>query len=87
MRYGKIPSPEVQERLRRSRQEVKELTRRELRCPHCNFLMDYVYSDMQGHRESKCQKCKRSVILNMAYFRTVKRKYYPRVRWSTPPIR
>lgn len=87
MRYGKLPSAVIRERLRQSKEECKELTRRELRCPHCGFLMDYVYSDMQGHLESKCQNCKRISIMNMAYFRTVKRKYYPTYQRVTTPIR
>lgn len=84
---GKLPSPETMEKVRRSKQECEFLTKREVRCPHCGFLVDYVFSDVSGHREIKCRKCKRSTIMNMAYFRRVKRKTYPTYRRRMQPIR
>ena len=80
-------SPEMREKVERSEKECEALTKREVRCPYCGFLMDYVYSDVSGHRQVKCRKCKRATIMNMAYFRRVRRKYYPEYRRSIPPIR
>ena len=69
--------PEILAKVKLSEEESEGLILRELRCPHCNFLIDTLYSDASGHRRTKCPKCKQITIMNMAYFRRVKRKYYP----------
>lgn len=61
---------EVQQRLDMSESETSELTVRDLRCPNCKFLVDKLYSDISGHIQIKCPKCKNVYILNVAYFRT-----------------
>jgi len=80
-------SPEVSEKIRKSEAECDDLTLRDVHCPHCGFLLDQVYSDASGHRQIRCRKCKTVTIMNMAYFRRVKRKYYPEFRRTYPPIR
>jgi len=61
---------EVFRKLESSEAEVTQLTLRDLRCPNCRFLIDKVYSDIQGHMQVKCPKCKNAYIMNLAYFRT-----------------
>ena len=75
MRYvSKQPiSQVIMKKLILSKQEVASLEVRDLRCPYCSFLVDRIYSDATGHKESKCPKCKRVTVYNMAYFRKVKR--------------
>lgn len=75
MRYQreKPISEEIRKKLYRSRIECSMLEKRDLRCPYCGFLIDRIYSDAAGHRESKCEKCKRITVFNMAYFRRIKR--------------
>ncbi len=68
--------PEILERVKLSAEECQDLSMRELRCPYCNFLLDLIFSDAAGHRKSKCPKCKQVTIMNVAYFRRVKRKIY-----------
>lgn len=63
---------EVFEKLEMSKTEVTELTLRDLRCPNCRFLIDKIYSDIQGHMQVKCPKCKNAYIMNVSYFRTKK---------------
>lgn len=63
----------IMKKLILSKKEVIKLEVRDLRCPYCNFLVDRIYSDAAGHRESKCPKCKKVTIYNMAYFRKIKR--------------
>lgn len=61
---------EVFRKLKSSEAEVTQLTLRDLRCPNCRFLIDKVYSDIKGHMQVKCPKCKNAYIMNLAYFRT-----------------
>ncbi len=66
-------SKAIMKKLILSRKEVSQLDIRDLRCPYCNFLVDRIYSDAAGHRESKCPKCKKVTVYNMAYFRRIRR--------------
>ena len=66
-------SKAIMKKLILSRKEVSQLEVRDLRCPYCNFLVDRIYSDAAGHRESKCSKCKKVTVYNMAYFRRIRR--------------
>ena len=53
-----------------SEQETVDLTERDLRCPHCRFLITKVFSDTTGHMRVRCNKCKRMYIMNLQFFRT-----------------
>lgn len=66
-------TPEVQKRLLQSRIEAETLKERDLLCPVCGYRIQRIYSDAIGHLSVKCQKCKSINILNLAYFRRVKR--------------
>lgn len=66
-------APEVQKRLLQSRIEAETLKERDLLCPVCGYRIQRIYSDAVGHLSVKCQKCKSINILNLAYFRRVKR--------------
>lgn len=73
---SKRKSPETVEKLlSMSRIESDTLKERELRCPICNFKLEMVFSDARGHFRIKCPKCKETLVLNVAYFRTMKNKY------------
>lgn len=65
--------PEREKRLLLSRMEAESLEERDLRCPACGFRIQTLYSDVSGHLRVKCPKCKGVYVLNLAYFRTVKR--------------
>ena len=39
--------------------------RRELRCPDDGHLLGYVYGDVDGYVETKCQRCKRITIFHL----------------------
>lgn len=56
-----------------SRVEAEDLQERDLLCPVCGFRIQTLYSDVSGHLRVKCPKCKGIHILNLAYFRRVKR--------------
>lgn len=72
-RYGRLTS-EVAEKIRKSREEVKKLQGRELRCPVCGFRLEGVYGITSGIVQVKCRKCKLEEPLNLAYFRRIKPK-------------
>ena len=74
---SKIPitiSDENYKKLLLSEEETKSLKVRELRCPKCGFLIQKVYSDATGHISVKCTKCRQISIINVAYFKKLKRK-------------
>ena len=75
-RYGTL-SPDVADKIRRSREEVKQLNGRELKCPVCGFRIEGIYGITSGILQVKCRKCKLEEPLNLAYFRRMKRRQLP----------
>ena len=71
-RYGKL-TPEVAEIILKSREEVKSLKGRTLKCPICGFRLEEVYEIASGYVHVKCRKCKLEEPLNLAYFRRINR--------------
>ena len=59
-------TPEVQQRLLKSRIEAQTLKERDILCPVCGYRIQRVYSDATGHLSVKCQKCK-SININELY--------------------
>ena len=71
-RYGSL-TPEVAEKIRRSREEVKKLKGRALKCPVCGFRIEEIYGITMGIVHVKCRKGKLEEPLNLAYFRRIYR--------------
>ena len=71
-RYGQL-TPEVAEIILKSREEVKSLKGRTLKCPICGFRLEEVYEIASGYVHVKCRKCKLGEPLNLAYFRRIKK--------------
>ncbi|HCT17490.1 MAG TPA: hypothetical protein DIW36_09015 [Ruminococcaceae bacterium] len=59
--------------MRKSREEVKKLKSRTLRCPVCGFRLEEIYELTSGYVQVKCRKCKLEEPLNLAYFRRIKK--------------
>ena len=72
-RYGSL-TPEVAEKIRKSREEVKKLKGRALKCPVCGFRIEEIYGIAMGIVHVKCRKCKLEEPLHLAYFRRIYRK-------------
>ncbi len=72
-------SDDILSKLAKSKQEAEGLAKRNIRCPFCGFLIDKVYSDISGHKEIFCRKCKRKYIINLGYFRRHKQQPYFRI--------
>lgn len=72
-RYGHL-TPEVAEKIRKSREEVQYMEGRELKCPVCGFRIEEIYGISAGIVHVKCRKCKLEEPLNLAYFRRLKTK-------------
>ena len=81
MRLQTQVAPEIQKRLLLSRVEAESLKERDILCPTCGFRIQRVFSDATGHLSVKCQKCKNVHILNLAYFRRIRRNGYGRNCW------
>lgn len=71
-RYGNL-TPEVAEKIRKSREEVKKLKGRALKCPVCGFRIEEIYGITMGIVQVKCRKCKLEEPMNLAYFRRIYR--------------
>ncbi len=71
-----VRSRDVNDRLLLSRVEAASLRERDLLCPKCGFRIQTIYSDAQGHLRVKCPKCKQINILNLAYFRIIKKRQW-----------
>ena len=49
-----------------NRSELSErIYERELKCPECNYLVAYAFSDAKGHLKIKCRKCKAILVLDL----------------------
>ena len=72
-------SPAVMLKLLKSKPETEHLAMRDIRCPFCGFLVEKVFSDISGHKQIYCKKCKQEYVINLGYFRRQKRKPYFRV--------
>ena len=72
-RYGHL-TMDVAEKIRKSREEVKKMKGRELKCPVCGFRIEGIYGITSGIVQVKCRKCKLEEPLNLAYFRIIKRE-------------
>ena len=71
-RYGSL-TPEVAEKIHKSREEVKKLKGRALKCPVCGFRIEEIYGITMGIVHVKCRKFKLEEPLNLAYFRRIYR--------------
>ena len=69
-------TPDIKRKLLLSRMEAASLTERDILCPVCGFRIQRVYSDATGHLSVKCKKCKNIHVLNLAYFRKIRRNGY-----------
>lgn len=71
-------TPEKERLLLLSLEEVQSLKKRPLKCPECQFTIQYIYEDARGHVSVKCKKCGGTYIVDMEKFRTLKipKRYY-----------
>ena len=69
-------STDVQQKLRKSKDETAGLSMRDINCPLCGYLVERVFSDISGHKMVYCKKCKEEYPVNLGYFRRQKRRCY-----------
>lgn len=69
-------SEEIAYKLALSLAEVEGMEAKSLLCPICDFRIEDVYEDKSGHVKVKCKKCKNELVLNLAYFRRMRRYRY-----------
>lgn len=70
---------EAKLKVEKSFKECETLQERTVRCPYCANPLAVVFSDAVGHQRYKCNKCKSETVINLAYFRTIKRAKHPYV--------
>ena len=75
-RYGEL-DPVQTYLIHRSRREAARVERRDIKCPACGFAMTKVSNDLSGYASYKCNKCKFSSPIGLAYFRKAKRASKP----------
>jgi DNA-directed RNA polymerase subunit RPC12/RpoP len=72
---------EVYRKLILSFEECTSMPERQLKCPYCSHYIEGVFADTIGHVRVKCNKCKAEMVLNVAYFRRI-RKYLQKSRYK-----
>lgn len=73
-RYGQL-TPEVAEKIRKSREEVKKLRSRTLRCPVCGFRLEEIYELTSGYDSGQVPQMQVEEAAESRLFQTVKKKY------------
>ncbi len=63
------PSPEMQAKIRRAVEAVRNQPRRVIKCPYCSHSGLIVFADATGHVQTKCKLCDREVILDVVNMR------------------
>lgn len=53
--------------------ESKDLNQRDIRCPYCNQKIQSVFEDAKGHLSVKCSRCGKILVINLEYFKSIKR--------------
>lgn len=72
-RYGRL-TPEIEQKILKSREEIQKMQGRALKCPVCGFRLEEIYGISNGYVHVKCRKCKLEEPLNLAYFRKLRSK-------------
>ena len=67
-------SPEVIDKLLRSREDAKDVNKKVITCPICGCRIIELYAKDKPLLDVKCRKCKFTGPLNTAYFRRQRRR-------------
>lgn len=67
------PSDELLMKIQCARECIRNKTRREIRCPYCKRIACIVYADSTGYIETKCEKCKQTIIIDLINMRKLKK--------------
>lgn len=59
-----------QEKLKRSAEGIESLELRPIKCPKCNRIQFYAYSDCTGHTRFLCHRCKDEYTISYRDFHT-----------------
>ena len=84
-KYGTM-DPDLLACLEESKKMAEGEELRLIKCPQCGFILMKVIGRNHVIVKVKCQKCKFCEVMDIALFRTVKRRgYRPMIRYSTRP--
>ena len=68
-------SPEVINKLLRSREDAENIDKKIINCPICGCRIIELYAKDKPLLDVKCRKCKFTGPLNTAYFRRQRKRY------------
>ncbi len=64
-----VPSQEMMMKINRAIEAVATQTERKIKCPLCLHNTIIVYQDTRGHVKTKCNRCRKSVVIDVASMR------------------
>ena len=66
------PSDELMSKVRLALDAVASQKQRVIRCPYCKHSAIIVFEDSRGHIQTKCNRCKRDVVIDVVNMRRSK---------------
>lgn len=63
------PSPEMQIKIQRAVNAVRNQSQRAIKCPYCRHNGIIVFDDTRGHVQTKCKLCGRETIVDVVNMR------------------
>ncbi len=72
--FTNIPNDELMAKIIKARDNIRNKTSRDIKCPHCKHTVFSVYADSTGYIETKCRKCKQPVLIDLVSMRRMNRK-------------
>lgn len=68
------PSTEYKVKVQNAVETIRNKTSREIRCPYCKRIALVVYADSTGVVRTKCEKCKKEILVDLVSMRRINRR-------------
>lgn len=72
--FTDIPNDELMEKIVKARNNIRNKESREIKCPYCKRIAFTVYADSSGYVQTKCDKCKKNILVDLVSMRRMNRK-------------
>ncbi len=72
--FTNIPNDELMAKIIEARDNIRNKTSRDIKCPHCQHTVFTVFADSIGYIEVKCSKCKQPILIDLVSMRRMNRK-------------
>ncbi len=70
--FTNIPDDELMAKIKKATENIRNKVSRDIRCPYCKRVAFVVYSDSQGYVQTKCNKCKQDILVDLVAMRITK---------------